>query len=146
MSFAKLRILLWKNWILQKRRPISGILQIVFPIIIVVITAWVKNSYQAFYNFYDNRFEGEFSLSNFSICNQTIERVLYYPTNEAYDRLIQDSFKNHQAELLGFNNTNDFNNEFWSGDYQIQTTAIEFSSDSEVSLAPSLSNIFVLLN
>ena len=133
MSFAKLRILLWKNWILQRRRPFSGILQIVFPILIVVVTAWMKNSLQNNYNFYGNRFEGEFSLANFSICNRTLERVLYYPTNEAYDKLIQDSFNNIEVELRGFNTSSDLSTEFWRNEDEIQMTAIEFSSESLVS-------------
>ncbi|CAG9800232.1 unnamed protein product [Chironomus riparius] len=129
MSFAKLRILLWKNWILQKRRPISGIFQIVFPIIIVVITAWMKNSIQSNFNVYGFRFEGEFSLSNFSMCNKTLERVFYYPQDEAYDKLLKNAFRNHQVNITGFNDRSVMDDEYWMINEPIEIASIQFFGD-----------------
>lgn len=146
MSIAKLRILLWKNWILQRRRPISGILQIAFPILIVVVIAWGKSLLQSNNYFYGNRFEGEFDLSNFSYCNHTFGAVFYYPQTEAYDRMLQNAFKNQEVEIRGFDNRTELDNEFWLNDEHDERARIFFSGTILVGLVKKtvVLNLFVV--
>lgn len=43
MLFEKYRILLWKNWTIQKRHYKSGIFEVIFPVIFVIFFTWNKS-------------------------------------------------------------------------------------------------------
>lgn len=45
MFFEKYRILLWKNWTIQKRHYKSGIFEVIFPVIFVIFFTWNKSQY-----------------------------------------------------------------------------------------------------
>lgn len=42
MTFEKFRILLWKNWIIQKRHWKSGLFELIFPVLLVIVFTWIK--------------------------------------------------------------------------------------------------------
>lgn len=44
MSLEKFRLLCWKNFTLQKRHPIAGLFEILFPILIVSIFVFARNN------------------------------------------------------------------------------------------------------
>lgn len=43
MTLEKLKLLCWKNFTLQKRHPIAGLFEILFPILIVVIFTFARS-------------------------------------------------------------------------------------------------------
>lgn len=45
MSFEKFRILIWKNWTIKKRHFKSGIFELIFPVLLVILFTWVKKQY-----------------------------------------------------------------------------------------------------
>lgn len=45
MSFEKFRILLWKNWTIQKRHWKSGLFELIFPVLLVIVFTWIKKEY-----------------------------------------------------------------------------------------------------
>lgn len=132
MSLAKLKVLIWKNWVLQKKRPFSSILQFLWPIITVVISAWLKNSFQVQYEFYSSRFERNFKLSDFTACNRPLKRILYSPNKAPLDRLIEESFKNYLFDIEGYENGSLLREALFSTS-KIQSVAIAFKGDSRVS-------------
>lgn len=42
MSWAKFKLLLWKNFTVQKRHPIGGLFEIIFPIFLAFILAYIR--------------------------------------------------------------------------------------------------------
>lgn len=44
MLLEKFRLLCWKNFTLQKRHPIAGLFEILFPVIIVLIFVFARNN------------------------------------------------------------------------------------------------------
>lgn len=104
MSFDKFRVLTWKNWTLQKRRPIAGAVQILFPILVIVLFTWARN---AFGNEFDLILRTDdaksYSLANFTACtssrgsdpekeNVPLTKIHFAPDSAAYRELIQDAF------------------------------------------------------
>lgn len=45
MSLEKFRILIWKNWTIKKRHFKSGIFELIFPVLLVILFTWVKKQY-----------------------------------------------------------------------------------------------------
>jgi len=43
MSFAKFKLLLWKNYAIQKRSPIGFVFEIIFPVCLVLVLACVRD-------------------------------------------------------------------------------------------------------
>lgn len=131
MSLAKLNILLWKNWMLQRRRPFSTAFQILLPIVFVIFTAWLKSSFQSQIVWYfGNRIEGETFLTNFSACTRPVESVYFSPNIEPLDKLIKESFKNENFEILGFINHELLWDELFSTNKSV--IGIFFTSDDSV--------------
>lgn len=44
MTSEMFKIILWKNWIIQKRKWKSGIFEIIFPVLIVIFFTWEKSN------------------------------------------------------------------------------------------------------
>lgn len=45
MSYEKFKILLWKNWIIQKRNPKAAIFEILFPVLFMLLLAWARTQF-----------------------------------------------------------------------------------------------------
>lgn len=43
MSFEKFKILVWKNWMIQKRNWKSGLVEIIIPIALIILVTWVQS-------------------------------------------------------------------------------------------------------
>lgn len=43
MSLVKFRLLCWKNFTLQKRHPVAGFFEIIFPVLIVLVFLFARN-------------------------------------------------------------------------------------------------------
>jgi hypothetical protein len=105
MTFDKLRILLWKNWTLQKRRPIAGLFQIILPVLIK-ISVYFQASIGNNFNINDEASNYKFELRNFSVClyeNQAM-RIFYEPNLPAFDALVEKAFEWSDYEIRGFSN------------------------------------------
>lgn len=44
MSLEKFKLLCWKNFTLQKRHPVAGIFEILFPVLIVLLFTFARNN------------------------------------------------------------------------------------------------------
>ncbi|CRK94501.1 CLUMA_CG008006, isoform A [Clunio marinus] len=71
MSFEKYRILLWKNWIIQKRHYKSGIFEILFPVLLIILFTWVK------YDFTKNSYYNESSVRISESSYNDLNRCMY---------------------------------------------------------------------
>lgn len=94
MSWGKLKLLCWKNFTLQRRHPVAGLCEIVFPIFIAALFALIKS---------DNprkvfpavQFESS-ELLNYENCTitsyaRTIEKIGFSPgANEALRRVLEN--------------------------------------------------------
>lgn len=97
MSFDKFRVLTWKNWTLQKRRPIAGALQILFPILVIVIFTWARNVIGNEFDIFRATDDAQsFELGNFTACtggeSVPLTRIFFAPNSSAYNELMQDAF------------------------------------------------------
>lgn len=137
MSFDKFRVLLWKNWTLQRRRPVGGAIQILFPILVVVLATWARSSFGNQYGLLDRTLPQTIELKNFSLCTYInfqgtsfpLKNVHFMPNNEAFSALINDAFGDFT--VIGHDNASEMYTAVYSGDeHQI---GIELTSDSEVS-------------
>lgn len=140
MSFDNFRVLLWKNWTLQKRRPISGVFQIVFPIIIVVLATWGRNAFGNEFGVLEITQPENFELRNFTACTYLnrnsdtlfpLESIHFAPDNQVYRALIEDAFKDFSYPIFGYPNSQELRNVVYAGDEQ--KVGIVLSSDLEVS-------------
>jgi hypothetical protein len=133
MSFDKFRVLTWKNWTLQKRRPIAGAVQILVPIIIIVVFTWARNIFGNEFEVFRRTEAESFSLGNFTACqpseeNIPLTRIIFAPNEAVYQDLVEDAFNSKfvvEGYALG---------EFYQALYNSteQSIAVAFTSDSPV--------------
>lgn len=132
MSFEKFRILFWKNWTLQRRKPISGLFQIAFPIVIVVLATWGRsafgNQFDAFEEIIEEKFELDLSDCTFKT---PLTNVFFAPDNVAYRTLIEGAFGGFQIQ--GFPDPGIMWDEVYNQDNQT-VGIILTTSDSEVAI------------
>lgn len=94
MSLEKFKLLCWKNFTLQKRHPIAGFFEIIFPIIIVLIFAFARSNLTPVIN-PELRFES-FQPNNYKSClsmeSDRITKIGISPSNnQALEKLIESS-------------------------------------------------------
>ncbi|CRK87607.1 CLUMA_CG001403, isoform A [Clunio marinus] len=65
----KLKLLCWKNFTLQKRHPIAGILEILFPILVVLLLSYARDNVDV-KNIKEKRYD-EFQPTKYSGCENT---------------------------------------------------------------------------
>lgn len=141
MSFDKFRVLMWKNWTLQKRRPIGGAIQVLFPIIIVVLVTWARNSFGNQYGLLEDTEQQytDIDLKNYSLCTSVdnegvsypLATIHFAPNNEAYSNLIRGAYERLNYTVIGHFNQSEMIDAFYSS--LEQQIAIDLTSDSEVS-------------
>lgn len=96
MSFEKFRILLWKNWTIQKRHWKSGIFEVIFPVLLIVLFTWVRH--EAIKD--DSTTEStvvsfdqtDYELSLCTLSGQNITNIYYSPTSEWLEFLVRKTF------------------------------------------------------
>jgi hypothetical protein len=129
MSFDKFSVLTWKNWTLQKRRPISGTFQVVFPIFIVIMIVWARWMFGDRIGAFDGHEEViEYRLQNFTVCQSDMV-VAFAPNNSVYVDFMNEAFGT-RFEVIGFETEGDLN-QYWLN-VSHQVAAIALRSDSEV--------------
>lgn len=94
MTLEKFKLLCWKNFQLQKRHPIAGFFEVIFPIVIVLIFTFARGNVTS-NTFPELNFE-KFQPSDYSSCylmsQQRIARVGISPSNNpALEELIKSS-------------------------------------------------------
>lgn len=111
MTLEKFRLLCWKNFTLQKRHPIAGLCEIIFPIIIVLIFTFARSNLNPIPN--PQITFAHFEPNDYESCrmHEGVERVGISPSNNlALEELVKSSvglslkvefFKN-AAELDSF--------------------------------------------
>lgn len=94
MSFEKFRILLWKNWTIQKRHWKSGIFEVIFPVLLIVLFTWVRHESIKFET--DNKstvVSSDYDLSYPCMINgRNATNIYYSPTSEWLDLFVQRTF------------------------------------------------------
>lgn len=133
MSFDKFRVLTWKNWTLQKRRPIAGAVQILVPIIIIVIFTWARNIFGNLFEVFRETYADSFSLGNYTACTSREEdfplsKIIFAPNEPVYQDLVQDAFGDRF--IIEGHSLNDSFGALYNSTQQ--SIAITFSSDSPV--------------
>ena len=141
MSFDKFRVLMWKNWTLQKRRPIGAAVQVLFPIIIVLLVTWARNSFGNQYGLLTETEEQytDIDLKNYSLCtyddiegiSYPLENIHFAPNNEAYSTLLRGAYERLNFTVIGHANRSEMMNAFYSNNEH--HVAIDLTSDFEVS-------------
>lgn len=147
MSFEKFRVLFWKNWTLQKRRPISGVIQVLFPIVLVVLATWARNSFGNQYNVLDRTPQEDFKLKNFTACvydelneYSTISSLHFASDNEAFRGLIEEAFGQF-FPIIGHANGDDLRSAVYTGNEQkVGINLLSETTVSHVIFKSSLSN------
>lgn len=94
MTLEKFKLLCWKNFQLQKRHPIAGFFEVIFPIIIVLIFTFARSNVTS-QTYQELTFE-KFQPSDYSSCymlsQKKIARVGISPSNNpALEKLIKSS-------------------------------------------------------
>lgn len=133
MSFVKFRVLTWKNWTLQKRRPISGSVQILMPILVIVLFTWARNIFGNQFEVFRRTESVSLPLGNFSACESEefhvpLTRIIFAPNESFYFDLIDDAFGT-KFTIEGYSL-----NDYYAALYKSteQSIAISFASDSPV--------------
>jgi hypothetical protein len=140
MTFDKFRVLVWKNWTLQKRKPISGAFQILFPIIVVVLATWARLTFGNLLGLLDRTEAEVLELRNFTACTyrdyyteETIplEEIHFAPNNSVFTTLINDAFGGFPYSIIGHSTEQDIRNIFY--ETPTQKVAIVLETEELVS-------------
>jgi hypothetical protein len=66
MSWGKFKLLLWKNFTIQKRHKIGGLFELVFPILLSLILSWARKDVKLLE-------DEEYHFSEFEIKNDFVQ-------------------------------------------------------------------------
>lgn len=106
MSFEKYRVLVWKNWTIQKRHYITGTIEVILPVVIVIIFSWIKSTFvydeSSLYT-YENEFRPIRSCYGI---DDYVSKIYYSPNGAWIDGLMSSAFNDSLLELESFDNAN----------------------------------------
>lgn len=92
MSFEKFRILLWKNWTIKKRHWKGGILELFFPVIVIILFTWLRIEYMRDEQTSEAKFD-ENNPNLYKNCMDTwtgdVFSISYSPSSPWVDSFIQ---------------------------------------------------------
>lgn len=105
MSFEKFRILLWKNWTIQKRHWKSGLFDVICSVVLVILFTLIKKEYSKDYE------ESELSYFidqvrpsvNCSINDQIFNKIVFSPTSpwlEEFLKAVYNERENVEFEVF----------------------------------------------
>ena len=105
MSFEKFRILLWKNWIIQKRHWKKGLFELIFPVLLVILFTWIKREYTK--DFRENKLDFyPKQVGNISDCyinGRKVTKIAFSPGSPWVYELIKSAFGgNGDIQFEGF--------------------------------------------
>lgn len=102
MSFEKFRILLWKNWTIKKRHYKSGIFELIFPVLLIIVFTWVKKQYTAGTDDEPSRvasYEDPIVPSNSCIIfNSNAVKIAMSPVSPWLEEFVQSVFSGVEGE------------------------------------------------
>lgn len=136
MSLEKFRLLCWKNFTLQKRHPIAGFFEILFPILIVVIFVYARNNMKT-ETHNELRF-GEFVPANYEQCTSVsgegFKTIGVSPNdNTELVKLVESSVGKSGIEIRWFESAQDLNRFLNTENKTV--AGIEFDDELKVSKA-----------
>ncbi|CAG9810453.1 unnamed protein product [Chironomus riparius] len=130
MLLTKFNLLLWKNWILVKRHPIAAIFELVFPILIIMLFAGIRNLIEKVVVPATPSTEYKISDARCSLSYNKIRYLGYAPNNTYYSELMDDVVKNIEMELIGFENLTELNK--WTHNQSEPVAGVLFEDTSSV--------------
>jgi ATP-binding cassette, subfamily A (ABC1), member 3 len=107
MSFEKFRILLWKNWIIQKRHWKRGLFELIFPILLVILFTWIKSEYTKDYD-ESTIASDSMPMIPSSACyvnGKNITKIVFSPTSPWVEEFIDSAYSEQEIELEKFDNS-----------------------------------------
>jgi ATP-binding cassette, subfamily A (ABC1), member 3 len=93
MTWAKLKLLCWKNFLLQRRHPVAGLCEIIFPVLIALLFTYVRS--QSPQRVYPAIVHNSSKLPDYESCTVTsrympIEKIGFSPgDNVALKKLLR---------------------------------------------------------
>jgi ATP-binding cassette, subfamily A (ABC1), member 3 len=92
MSFGKFRILLWKNWIIQKRHWKRELFEIVFPVLLVILFTWIKSEYTK--NYQESKIDSSSTILHpSSDCNSDTTEIVFSPASPWVEQFLGSVYK-----------------------------------------------------
>lgn len=138
MSLEKFKLLCWKNFTLQKRHPIAGLFEILFPILIVLLFTFARNNVDR--ENYPEIIFTEFMPNDYNYCSfssDSIRTVGISPsTNPALMELVKSAEISKKWEVRFFENAATLND--WLHNENETVAGVEFEESIAVS-----SNIWI---
>lgn len=108
MSFEKYRVLVWKNWAIQKRHYISGIFEVILPVLIVIVFTWIKSNFSEDESrIYTWNYQFQ-PLSSCYINDQPLSKICYSPKSAWIEDFLTSTFNETLSELESFDNAQAF--------------------------------------
>lgn len=135
MSFDKYRILLWKNWTVQKRHWKSGLFEIIFPLLLIILIIWMKSQFFKSFDGMPSRIEStEFSPYSCYLITGEPNKIVYSPASPWIDDFVQNSLnKFDNLTVESFANSQELD-KYFDGTPSEQTFGVEFDDSLAVSL------------
>lgn len=138
MSLEKYRILLWKNWTIQKRHYKSGIFEVILPVIFIFFFSWIKSTYgpDVESGIYSSVYRFD-PLDSCYLTNGLLTKVVYSPTSPWIDEFLRNAIDAPSLiETLEFESFEDSHrlDEFLNTEKPGTIIGIEFDDSLKVKL------------
>lgn len=98
MSFEKYRILVWKNWTIQKRHYITGIFEVILPVLFVIVFTWIRSTFRqdasSIYGY-------DVELNNYWRCylfDEQLSKIAYSPKSAWVEEYMNIAFNDSLLE------------------------------------------------
>lgn len=138
MSLEKFKLLCWKNFTLQKRHPIAGLFEILFPVLIVLLFTFARNNVDR-QTHHEMTFT-EFKPIDYSSCktwsNDKFKTVGISPRSGPLLKLIDDTDMSKVWNVETFESASDLSD--WLHNENDTVAGIEFDEATAVSLITTL--------
>lgn len=138
MSLEKFKLLCWKNFTLQKRHPIAGLFEILFPILIVLLFTFARNNVDR--ENYSEIIFNEFAPNDYNYCSfssDSIREVGFSPsTNPALVNLVNSTEIFNKWKVRFFENAATLND--WLHNENATVAGVEFEESMAVSSSMNL--------
>lgn len=131
MSFEKYQVLVWKNYAIQKRHYISGIFEVILPVLIVIVFTWIKSTFsdeESRVVTWNYQFQ---PLSSCYIYDQTLSKICYSPKSPWIEEFLTAAFNETESELESFDNAQAFD-EYLLDERPRNVLGIEFDDSLKV--------------
>lgn len=124
-NWKKFQLLMWKNYVLQKRSPWQTVIEIIAPIIFSILIVSLPFSVTDHDITYYNKFDPGTIGTNLDT-----ELSIYYTPNDDSVKEIMQIFESHNFKIQGFDDVDSLINEYKFHENEVYA-AIEFSSQSD---------------